>query len=257
MSDTNGVTWATLTPTGGLQVGQFSFYIRPSGDIEQDSTNSALLGNLTVRDLTVTGAVLGITGFATNGQWNASVAGASNYADTVGAAVGLGATNYADTVGAAAGLVATNFHVSQGVIATNAQVTASNALAAANGVGLVTTNFHLAQGVIVSQNVAGIISVGLVATNAAAWVVAVGAVASNAVPWLSLTSAVTTIVSPSAYKTKASYDAEITNSFRLYSGTVTQDQVGVHNQGFFNTTNLWIPLGSTNWVKFEGKLNVF
>jgi hypothetical protein len=77
------------------------------------------------------------------------------------------------------------------------------------------------------------------------------------VPWLSLTSAVTTIVSPSTYKTKASYYAEITNSFRLFSGTVTQDQVGVHNQGFFSTTNLWIPDGGTNWIKFEGKRNVF
>lgn len=46
MMDTNGFQWASLTPTGGLRVGINSGHIEPSGDFYQDTTNSALMGDI-------------------------------------------------------------------------------------------------------------------------------------------------------------------------------------------------------------------
>ena len=54
----------TITATGGLQVGQNSFYAFPSGDIQQDATNTALLGHITANSINVTG-ITTIAGYAT------------------------------------------------------------------------------------------------------------------------------------------------------------------------------------------------
>jgi hypothetical protein len=144
MSDTNGNTWGTLTPTGGLQVGENSFYIRPSGDIEQDSTNSAVLGNLTVRDLTVTGAVVGITGFATAADVAASGLGSSNLTYAIAAsltndflALGEATTNAIDGK-----LDLTAFQASQAMTNTLLRVPASgttNVFVLIDGAGVITT----------------------------------------------------------------------------------------------------------------------
>jgi hypothetical protein len=272
------------------------YFLAP--DLWIKDTNGNTIARFSATNTTISGD-LDLTGYASTAELTASTAGASNLASTL--------------------------HIAQGVSTTNAQVTASNALASAIGVGLVATNLHLAQGAIVTQAVNGVVAVGLVATNAAAGVVAVGAVASNAVPWLGLTGAVHAITitntpnyttipastnlnmnelritnlwslqfktnfgfagpnslslsnnnlafvgsSPtvrtvydsgnfnaSAYLTIAAYQAAITNSLQIYSGVVTQDQIGVLHRGFYSGTNLWIPVGGTNWLRFGGVLNAW
>jgi hypothetical protein len=63
--------------------------------------------------------------------------------------------------------------------------------------------------------------------------------------------------SPSTYLTIAAYQSAITNSLQIYSGTVTQDQIGILHRGFYSGTNLWIPVGGTNWLRFGGVLNAW
>lgn len=64
--DTNQVQWGILTPTGGVQIGANSFYIRPSGDVEQDTTNTATLGIVTAQTVTASffGDGAGLTNFS-------------------------------------------------------------------------------------------------------------------------------------------------------------------------------------------------
>lgn len=66
--------------------------------------------------------------------------------------------------------------------------------------------------------------------------------------------------SSSIYWLLAEETAESTNRLRLYNGVVTQNQISVWGIGYQSTTNMWIPLApgnTTNWVKYEGKLNVY
>lgn len=51
LMDTNGVQWAYLSPTGGLQIGAASFHAEPSGDIWHDPTNTAVLGILSATSI--------------------------------------------------------------------------------------------------------------------------------------------------------------------------------------------------------------
>ncbi len=69
--------------------------------------------------------------------------------------------------------------------------------------------------------------------------------------------------SPSSYLLFAEFVSTMTNYPRVFNGVVTQGQIGVHNVWFLSSTNLWVPEmpvgpgGTTNWLKFEGKRNVF
>jgi hypothetical protein len=63
--------------------------------------------------------------------------------------------------------------------------------------------------------------------------------------------------SPSSYWLNADQASYQTNALKLFSGSVTQNQVGARNQARFDGTNLWIGLGGTNWLRFGGVLNEF
>jgi hypothetical protein len=102
--DTN--TWVVISATGGVKVGVSSFFIKPTGDVSQDSTNIATLGIVTGASFqagafhstnvlsklgdTATGEIKGPNGSSTNSyiifdQLNGVGAGATNEARAVGA----------------------------------------------------------------------------------------------------------------------------------------------------------------------------
>jgi len=59
-------------------------------------------------------------------------------------------------------------------------------------------------------------------------------------------------LSPDQYKTKASYDSEQTNVMKIYSGVVTQNQIGVFGTSWLSDTNLVVSRGGTNWTTYNG-----
>lgn len=63
--------------------------------------------------------------------------------------------------------------------------------------------------------------------------------------------------SPSSYVLFSDFTTYQTNAIKLYSGSVTQNQVGARNQAWFDGTNLVFGLGGTNWLRFGGVLNAF
>ena len=58
MKNTNGVTWASLTPTGGMHVGTNSFTIDGAGNVVQSIDNTTSLGTTTVAAITLAGVTL-------------------------------------------------------------------------------------------------------------------------------------------------------------------------------------------------------
>jgi hypothetical protein len=62
--------------------------------------------------------------------------------------------------------------------------------------------------------------------------------------------------SPSSYTLYQEFLNALTNCFQVRSGVVTGGQAGVWNRAILvSQTNLMIPVGGTNWVRFQGVLN--
>lgn len=140
-------------------------------------------------------------------------------------------------VGKAIYVSATNFGASgwSGQVATQTVNMAGNAITNLNRIGLVNqTNLVPIRGDLFQSN-------NLVYFVGASGVASVMYGAMN--------------FSASSYTLYTEFSNMMTNQLRIYSGTVTQNQIGAQNIGYQSTTNIWIPFppgGTTNWLHIRG-----
>mgnify|MGYP006888280830 CR=1 FL=1 len=267
-------------------------YFLSSGLWIQD-TNGNTIAAFTPTNSTLSGT-LNLTGYATTGAVSSQVSASGLGATNFGLAIGAGATALVAQASAAGTNFAMAIGAGNSNLTLSAWETASNGLATARAAQVQASNINagawsqIATNTITAPSNSAVrigLSLGLSGEAMLGQASAIAPQAIEMYGWTSSsgvqsgrytmgwsggqvypawgTSSSTNLFygpwnfSASSYTLYAEFAAYKTNAIKLYAGAVTQNQVTARNEAWFSGTNLWIGLGGTNSMRFNGVLNAY